>query len=831
MKKIKLLLFFQVLYCFYITNVDASTIKEGNYIIRSSINENMVIDLSSANIENSSNIQLFSFNNTPAQKWEIKFRNGYYTIYSSLANNKVIDIKSGIKNNGSNIQIYESNNTSAQKWNIRHVGSSLFEIVSDDGAYCLDAKGGQANNGTNIQIYKCNGTKAQRFKLVEIVEPSKTIEDGVYTISTALDNNKLLDVAGGKANNKTNIQIYSNNNTKAQKWIIKYLNNGYYSITSKVDKSKCLDVDGGKFISGSNIQLYTCNNTEAQKWIIKDIEDGYYQIITSKDSIPLDIAGANTTNGTNVQLYFNNLTAAQKFKLNKIDERFIDNGIYNIVSDLNTNMVLDVTGANSFNNTNVQLYTNNSTNAQKWYIDKLEDNSYQIKSVLNSGLLLSYDNNNILVSNTNTKWTLEFVSENSYYLVNNKGLYLNVDGSNVSNGTNINLLTSNESKAQIFHFVETNVDNNNSTQSNSYYTIETVLKDNKVIDASGGEKLNGTNIQLYDLNNTNAQIWYLKHTGSGYYSIISALNPNVSLDVAGGIGENGANIQLYKKNSTTAQEWQLIDDRNGGISIKSRLSNVCLTIDNSKTDNKTNIYAATCNNQNNQKFRFNKYSGQKKYKGIDVSQYQGNINWYNVAKTNLDFAIIRAGYGDNWTSQDDKKFLTYVNECEKYNIPYGVYLYSYAKNVTGASSLNSNSESADSEAAHVIRLINSVSYKPNLKTSVYIDMEEDSLAYLGKQKLTSIANRFCQIINNNGYECSVYANNNWLKNNLDAKAITNNNAIWIAEWGKATTYNTAITISPSYNLTKYKLWQFHDNGSINGISGPVDLDIGYDIFD
>jgi GH25 family lysozyme M1 (1,4-beta-N-acetylmuramidase) len=312
------------------------------------------------------------------------------------------------------------------------------------------------------------------------------------------------------------------------------------------------------------------------------------------------------------------------------------------------------------------------------------------------------------------------------------------------------------------------------------------------------------------------------------------MNPNTSLDLANGSTNSGTNIQLYKANSTDAQQWKLSDDGNGNISIISKKANICLTVNNSNTSNGTNIQANTCNDSNSQKFTLTRYTNQKNYTGIDISKYNGTIDWAKVAASNIGFVIIRAGWGDNWTSQDDSKFKEYVAGCEKYNIPYGVYLYSYAKNTTGSTALDANSESATSEAEHVLRLLKSVNYKPNLKQSVYIDMEEDALKYLGKNTLTSISDKFCSTIQTNGYGCGIYASTNYLKNYLNATTLANKYTIWAAEWpykNYSPSYNTAFTLKPSYNLTNYKLWQFSDAGSINGISGNVDVDIGYDIFD
>ena len=111
-------------------------------------------------------------------------------------------------------------------------------------------------------------------------------------------------------------------------------------------------------------------------------------------------------------------------------------------------------------------------------------------------------------------------------------------------------------------------------------------------------------------------------------------------------------------------------------------------------------------------------------------------------------------------------------------------------------------------------------------------MEEDSYGpLLGKEMLTNITNKFCSIIESNNYGCGVYANRNWLKNYLDIQNIIKNYDLWLAEWIETTNYNTAQNTETYYQTTNYTLWQFSGVGTINGISGDVDLDLGFDIFD
>ena len=830
--KIKLLLFIIICLIINIDITNAATIGEGNYIISSALNKNKNIDVAGANTNNGTNIHLWENNGNNAQKWLVKLLdNGYYSFHSLLNNNKCLAIKDTNYNKGTNIILNDCNESDLQQFEIKDLNNGYFSIISKNNDLYLDVSGANTNNGTNIALWENNGNNAQKWYFYELVENKISIDDGIYIINTAADNTKNIDVAGANTANGTNIQLWENNGNDAQKWIIEYQNNGYYILKSKLNTKKCLEVKNNIYELHSNIQLSNCTKKDNQLFIIKDLGNNKYNFISKINHLYINLYNHQTNNKTNIELFYNEDTEYQQFELTTIQKTSLNNGTYIINSELDTNKNIDVTGAKSFNNTNINLWENNGNNAQKWFIKKQSNGYYTIRSGLNSTLFLSYEseenNATVKLSETPTEWKLEYYKNNKYYLITkNNNLYLNVENNKIENGTNINIINSNNTNGQIFKFIDTDIDNNGNTISNSYYTIETKLKENQLIDAKAASKLNGTNIYLWERNNNNAQIWNIKYLNNGYYKITSSMNPNISIDIS-----NENNVQLWKVNNTDNQLWKLIDDENGNILIKSKNNNNCLTVDNSNYNNGSNIKVTTCNNADNQKFILKRHVNIKKYTGIDVSQYQGNIDWQKVANTKLGFVIIRLGYGDNWTSQDDKKFKTYVENCEQYNIPYGVYLYSYAKKTTGPTGLNQDSESAASEAAHAIRLLNSVTYKPNLKTSVYIDMEEDSYAYLGKETLTNIANYFCKEVEKNGYKCSTYANNNWLSYNLDTPNLNNKNSLWIAEWKNYNTHNEALVNKPSYNQTNYKLWQFTSVGQIDGIIGDVDLDIGYDIFD
>lgn len=192
-------------------------------------------------------------------------------------------------------------------------------------------------------------------------------------------------------------------------------------------------------------------------------------------------------------------------------------------------------------------------------------------------------------------------------------------------------------------------------------------------------------------------------------------------------------------------------------------------------------------------------------KGIDVSKHQGVINW-NLVYGNIDYAIIRCGYGNDETSQDDTQWYNNANACTNLDIPFGVYIYSYA----------TNTSMAESEANHVLRLINGF----NLSFPIYLDMEDNVQANLSARERGAIASTFCNIIQNSGYEVGIYANKNWWTNYLTDSAFNNPSWYkWVAQ------YNTSCTYSGNYTM-----WQYTSSGYVNGINGNVDMNYWYGEF-
>ena len=190
-------------------------------------------------------------------------------------------------------------------------------------------------------------------------------------------------------------------------------------------------------------------------------------------------------------------------------------------------------------------------------------------------------------------------------------------------------------------------------------------------------------------------------------------------------------------------------------------------------------------------------------KGIDVSEFQGKIDWEKVKNDGIEFAILRCGYGMDFSNQDDVEYERNANECERLGIPYGVYLMSYANTV----------EKARSEAKHVLRLIEG----HKISLGVWYDIEDNGTSgAINKETLTNIINTFCNTIKNAGHRVGVYANLNWLENKIE-KTIKDNYDIWVAQYYSKCEYEG-----------KYIMWQHTSSGKVNGISTNVDMNILYE---
>ena len=184
-------------------------------------------------------------------------------------------------------------------------------------------------------------------------------------------------------------------------------------------------------------------------------------------------------------------------------------------------------------------------------------------------------------------------------------------------------------------------------------------------------------------------------------------------------------------------------------------------------------------------------------RGIDVSNHQGTVDWNKVKAAGIDFAILKVGpvYG-----KPDDSFERNAAECERLGIPYGVYYYSYARSV----------EDANKEADRTLAWLGG--HHPSLP--VYYDLEDSYILQdpdFSKDKLTQIAQTFCNRMEAVGFKSGIYANLNWLNNYLNSPSL-NGYDHWVAQ------YNWRCDYAGSYSF-----WQYSSSGNVPGVNGRCDM--------
>lgn len=310
---------------FVVSSSDVNIATGVSMIITSVANKKLVTDVTGASTANGARVQLYSSNNTNAQKYRFEsIGNGTYKIVN-VNSGKVLDVSSGSTANGAALQQYTSNNTVAQQWTVRNYGSGKIVLVSVNANKAVDIPGGNAVQQAQLQLYSPNGTVAQQWLVAKApltlrerlnetaAKHRQDLPDGTYTFGSKLNASMKMDVSGASRSNYGNVQIWAGNGTNAQKWKVTHDSNGYVTLTS-VNSGKVLDVNGGVSANGTNVQQYDSNGTYAQKWIAVKNSDGSYTFQSAlAENKVLDVSGASTSNGANVQLYAANGTNAQKW--------------------------------------------------------------------------------------------------------------------------------------------------------------------------------------------------------------------------------------------------------------------------------------------------------------------------------------------------------------------------------------------------------------------------------------------------------------------------------------------------------------------------------------
>ena len=187
--------------------------------------------------------------------------------------------------------------------------------------------------------------------------------------------------------------------------------------------------------------------------------------------------------------------------------------------------------------------------------------------------------------------------------------------------------------------------------------------------------------------------------------------------------------------------------------------------------------------------------------GIDVSRYQGNVNWSQVAASGNEFAIVRIGSSNSGGLYVDPYFLQNVNGAHAAGLRVGAYYYTYAR--------------TQQAVADELSLFLNAMQGLQLEYPVFVDVEDSSLTSLGRAQLTSLVRYAMDILYQRKWYGGWYSYTSYINNYLNAAEL-NDYPLWVADYRSTLGYNGS-----------YAMWQYSGSGAVRGIGGACDLNYSY----
>ena len=412
------------------------------------------------------NVNLKSATNDANQLWHFErdSDNGYKI--TSFIDGTCLDAENGNYSNETNIQTYNSNSTDSQRWYFIDIGMDHYSIRTKLGKAYVDAHttDGVIEPGANVQLYSLQDSDAQVYCVNKVDSVNSFLAHNVGTDFYANIFNTSTDYLLTNTDNNVTLDSEKSSGTDAsQIWKFERQSDGCYVIRS-ASNNRCLDAEMGKAEDGTNIQIYEDNGTEAQKWILCDTGNHSYIIKSAVGNAVIDAktSAGEIYDGTSIQLYHPNGTAAQAY-----DIRVIDNISEIFAEDIGTDfkgyIINPSTGYRlTNNNSNITLDSETDNKNQLWKFERQEDNSYVIRSVvddtcIDAAMGETDDDTNVQTYEYNgteaQRWYFYKKGDNQYTIVSSKAdkvIDARTHNGVIDDGTNIQLYHPNGSDAQIY---------------------------------------------------------------------------------------------------------------------------------------------------------------------------------------------------------------------------------------------------------------------------------------------------------------------------------------------------------------------------------------------
>ncbi len=545
-------------------------VSDGEYVVSSQVDPMQVLDIAGASTANCARLEVYESHMADNQifRFERDDDTGFYKV-TCVGSGKVLDNDNRNVSNGAAVLQYDSTGALNQRWIVQREGSGLSIRSAIDPSYCIDLAGGGASNCTKAEMYRYNGGANQRFSLVSTnIAPVSESEDfgfeGWYEISPVADSSLCVDIFNASSDNGAKSLLYNKNSNLNQLFKLEY-QNGFYRLIS-ASSGKALELKDGSVIPGVPAQQRAISDSMSQEWKITKNQDGSYSFACAANGLMLGSAEVDS----NVSLSGRDGGAGENisFFLTKRTD-LLKEGVFKIVYGKDQGKVVDIDNASRADGANALIYSSNSNLNQKWKVKLVSgmENTYTFESLC-SGKYLSVSGSNVVQSSFSDgsgeqMWTPVDIDAGAVVLQNiATGKVLDVKGGSNSNGTNVQVYERNNSTAQKFIFEPTEL------VKTATYVFHSGANYGQVVDLNNASTQDGATVTTWTSNNGGNQKWNLSGNGDGTYRISNAANGKV-LDVSGGTVSDGTRVAQYSWHNGLNQKWYVAYDKEGGFVFES----------------------------------------------------------------------------------------------------------------------------------------------------------------------------------------------------------------------------------------------------------------------
>ena len=589
------------------------------------------------------------------QKWKLENQSDGTIRLTNVNSGLVLDYNASTNS----YEQWDWHGGSNQRWQISKSQAGNYYIRNMSNNHAMDVLYGSINNGQYVVDYEYNGGINQQWQLVP-TKIEQVMPDGYYEIRSAVSG-KNLEVYGVSTQGGAKITQWDATGGNNQKWKLENQSDGTIRLTN-VNSGLVLDYNA----STNSYEQWDWHGGSNQRWQISKSQAGNYYIRNMSNNHAMDVLYGNTGNGQYVVDYEYNGGINQQWQLVPTTiEQIIPDGYYEIRSAV-SGKNLEVYGVSMLSGAKItQWYATGGKN-QKWKVENQDDGNVRITNV-NSGLVLEYNGNTNAYEQrnwnggSNQKWEISKTSTEGNYCIRNQsnGYAMDVLYGAMEDGDHVVSYEYNGGVNQQWQFIQTDPDTTQVVP-DGYYEIKSAVS-GKNLEVYGASTQGGAKITQWDATGGNNQKWKLENQSDGTIRLTN-VNSGLVLDY-------NASTNSYEQwdwHGGSNQRWQISKSQAGNYYIRNMSNNHAMDVLYGSMNNGQYVVDYEYNGGINQQWQLVPVE-LKTLQGIDVSEHQGNINWQQVkASGQVDFAIIRAGYGRETYQKDS--FLSKTMQVQKRRI-------------------------------------------------------------------------------------------------------------------------------------------------------------------